>query len=147
MGRVLEKIRARQTVLLRQLRELDEEADVLVQRRRELVGALRQCRDAIGGVGHHWIGRDPMPTEVDAEPAGTVPIIGADLRAALRLILVLSERPMTVPDLHRALLARGLRPGGRPSKAISDALRAEVARGRAARVGRGEYVSAERAER
>ena len=49
---------------------------------------------------------------------------------------------MEVAELERAVAAAGFRPGaGRPSKEISDALRWEVARGRAVRLGRGRYAA------
>jgi len=133
-------IRARQAELIDALREVDAEVDRLVARRTEIVEGLRICRDAIGGVGIHWMPRDPMPGEVDAVPEATRPLGGADLRAALRQVLACSDRPLTVAELHRALLARGLRPAGRASKCISDALRWELRRGSVEQVRRGEYV-------
>jgi len=44
-----------------------------------------------------------------------------------------------VDELHRGLLVRGLRAPAPPSKAIWNALRAEVARARVVRTGRGEF--------
>ena len=49
---------------------------------------------------------------------------------------------MQVAELERAVTAAGFRAGsGRASKEISDALRWEVARGRAVRLGRGRYAA------
>jgi hypothetical protein len=140
-GRILEEIRARQEELVGELRHLDEEVDRLVERRHEIVMDLRRCRDAVGGVGIRWMPREPLPGEVDAEPRGTRALRGGDLRSALRQILAASSRGLTIDELHRGLLARGVRPSGRASKAISDALRCEVRHGRVDQVGRGEYVS------
>ena len=71
-----------------------------------------------------------------------VELRGLDLRSLLVLPLVRHGRPMEVADLERAVAAAGFRAGsGRPSKEISDALRWEVARGRAVRVGRGRYAA------
>ena len=65
-----------------------------------------------------------------------------DLRSLLVLSLLRCGRPMAVVELERAVAAAGFRAGpGRPGKAISDVLRAEVARGRAVRVGRGRYAA------
>jgi hypothetical protein len=139
-GRIREQIVQRQTELVASLRELDGLVERLVERRAELVEGLRICRDAMGGVGTVWMPRDPLPGEVDAVPTNTRPIGGAELRAALRQILACSERPLTVSELHRGLLARGLRPAGRASKCISDALRWELRRGSIEQVRRGEYV-------
>jgi hypothetical protein len=50
---------------------------------------------------------------------------------------------MTIEELYRSLLVRGVRPVGRPSKSISDALRTETKLGRVLRTGRGAYINAE----
>ena len=96
---------------------------IIRARQAELIDALRE-----------------VDAEVDAVPEATRPLGGADLRAALRQVLACSDRPLTVAELHRALLARGLRPAGRASKCISDALRWELRRGSVEQVRRGEYV-------
>ncbi|WP_346742442.1 hypothetical protein [Rhabdothermincola salaria] len=44
-----------------------------------------------------------------------------------------------VPELVQFLQGRGVQIPGRPSKVVSDALRAEVRRGRVVRLGRGVY--------
>ena len=141
-GRVLADIRDRQSALVDALRALAAEVDRLVEQRREIVEGLRLCRDAIGGVGIHWMPRDPLPGEVDAKPEGTRPLRGRELRGAMRQVLAFSERPLTVDELHRGLLARGVRPAGRASKCISDALRWEIRRGSVVQVRRGEYARA-----
>lgn len=72
-----------------------------------------------------------------------VPTHSLYLRYAL--LLVLDGRrgwPCTVDDLLDGLASVGLCPdgGARPGKVVSDALRWEVARGRAVRLGRGRYA-------
>jgi hypothetical protein len=68
---------------------------------------------------------------------------GIVLRSLLVLVLVSrSGGPVRVAELERAVAAAGFRAGpGRASKAISDALRWEVARGRVVRVARGQYAA------
>ncbi|RDH75479.1 hypothetical protein DVS77_26115 [Mycolicibacterium moriokaense] len=65
-------------------------------------------------------------------------VSGTDLRYLLTAYLF-DHGPAVVEELADALAYHGFRPGGRPSKSISDALRWEVSRGRAVRVGRGHY--------
>lgn len=64
-------------------------------------------------------------------------IRGEELRAAIRAVLEAAARPLTVGEIHRGLVARGVRPGGRSSHAISNALAVEIRAGRAARDHRG----------
>lgn len=61
------------------------------------------------------------------------------LRYALTLVLLHSERELTVPELEAAALANGCTLDVRPAKAVSDALRTEVTKGRVVRVGWGRY--------
>jgi hypothetical protein len=63
---------------------------------------------------------------------------GVELRYALTLYLG-QHGPQTVPQLIDALTYQGFSFAGRPSKAISDALRWELARGRVRRLSRGVY--------
>ena len=65
-------------------------------------------------------------------------VSGTDLRYLLTAYLF-DHGPATVEELVDALDYHGFRPIGRPSKAVSDALRWEMARGRAIRVRRGNY--------
>lgn len=65
---------------------------------------------------------------------------GLDLRYALTTVLLRAGVPLTVPELVRALERDGFTPWGRPSKAVSDALRWEIGRGRVVRVRRGVYA-------
>lgn len=67
------------------------------------------------------------------------PVSGLVLRSALVVLLAEARRPMTVAALCDGLVRLGLEVEGRPSKAVSDALRWEVARGRVVRVARGSY--------
>jgi hypothetical protein len=80
-----------------------------------------------------------LPGELDAQPERTTVVRGEALRSALRYVLEAAARPLTVAELHRGLLARGLRPPGRASHAISNALAVEVGAGRAARDHKGVY--------
>lgn len=65
---------------------------------------------------------------------------GVELRYVLcDLIAGAGGATCTVSELVEAIERCGFRLAGRPSKEISDALRAEVARGRVVRVGRGRY--------
>lgn len=60
--------------------------------------------------------------------------------ALLTLSIHAAGRPVTVAELVDVVTREGVEPGGRPSKVISDALRAEVAKGWVRRVGRGLYA-------
>lgn len=64
---------------------------------------------------------------------------GIGLRSLLVLVLLQRDTPMTVSDLVRAVEADGFALAGRPGKAVSDALRWELGRGRALRAGVGVY--------
>jgi hypothetical protein len=64
---------------------------------------------------------------------------------ALRYVLTMQlahNGPATVAELIGALEYQGFRVQGRPSKAVSDALRWEIDHGRVHRLGRGRYVPA-----
>jgi hypothetical protein len=75
-------------------------------------------------------------TEIHATPAKT--LRGTNLRYTLiRLLQVCG--PSTVNDLVAALRKWGFTVDGRPSKAVSDALRWERRRGRVRRIERGLY--------
>ncbi len=74
-----------------------------------------------------------------AEPSDTAEVAGAELRAAVRRVLSDHGAPLRTDEIRRGLLARGLRPPAPAGKRISDALRAELARGRVERTGRGEF--------
>jgi hypothetical protein len=65
-------------------------------------------------------------------------VSGTDLRYLLTAYLF-DHGPATVDELVDALAYHGFRPSGRPSKAVSDALRWEMAHRRAIRVRRGHY--------
>ncbi|HEY6531254.1 MAG TPA: hypothetical protein VIY72_03045 [Acidimicrobiales bacterium] len=75
------------------------------------------------------------------DPPTLVPVGGRALRYALLLALHRHRgRVRSVGELVEDLAALGLRPRhGRPGKVVSDALRWEVARGRAERVGPDRY--------
>lgn len=65
-------------------------------------------------------------------------VCGTDLRYLLTAYLY-DHGCATVEELVDALAYHGFRPPGRSSKAVSDALRWESARGRVVRVRRGHY--------
>ena len=75
----------------------------------------------------------------DYDPGPT--LYGLSLRAVLLLALYDARRPLDMAELARAVERAGFRVEGRPSKAISDALRAELDRGRVRRVDRGVYTA------
>jgi hypothetical protein len=66
-------------------------------------------------------------------------LAGRPLRYFLTLALVDSPTRLSVPDLVAALEAAGITTVVRPSKAVSDALRWEVRRGRVDRLDRSRY--------
>jgi hypothetical protein len=137
---IFTEIEAIQAELVEELTILDEQVQTLTLRRLEIVAELRRCREAFGRVGYRYCGgRIPLPGEVDALPEGTHDVRGHELREMVTRLLKESNRPLTLGEIHRMLLACGLNTVGRPSKAISDALRAEVKAGRVVRTRRGTY--------
>lgn len=80
----------------------------------------------------------PMTSNVVAEAA----VWSSDLvaRRVLSWYVISAGRVVTVAELVRWLDDLGATPPGRPSKFVSDKLRADVARGRLRRVGRGRYL-------
>lgn len=68
-------------------------------------------------------------------------IDGRLLRYRITLMLHDVRRPMTIRDIVAALEETFVEVPGRPSKIVSDALRAEVSKGRVKRSGRGLYVA------
>ena len=67
-------------------------------------------------------------------------LYGIELRYVLTDVIASApQRVWTVADLVRVLERTGFEVVGRPSKVVSDHLRAEVNRGRVVRVGRGRY--------
>lgn len=141
LGRVKEGIEAIQAETLTELRAVDAEVERLVTRRTELIRELRRCRDAFGGVGWKWSRRVPLPGDVDSVPAGTKAIGGRDLRETLLDILRSAERPLSLAELHRTLLAHGRHVHGRPSHTLANALRTAVTNGEAERVRPGVYAA------
>jgi len=140
-GHVRASIKVIQKDLLEQLCALDADANELVTRRERIVADLRRCRDALGSYETRPRRREPLPGDVDAQPAGTKALAGTDLREVLVDILRSAERPLTVRALHRSLLALGRNVTARPSKSIPDALRTAVRRGDARRIRPGVYAA------
>ncbi len=84
-------------------------------------------------------------TRIDVIPACDSPIMdqsrrlqGIELRYVLTMHLA-HNGPATIPEMIDALSGQGFLVRGRPSKAISDALRWEMGRERVRRLGRGLY--------
>lgn len=137
---IFQEIEAIWAELVGELRILDEQVQTLTFRRLEIVEELRRCRDAFGRYGYRFDGgRIPLPAEVNAVPEGTHVVAGLELREMVTHLLRESDRPLTLSEIHRGLLACGLNTAGRPSKTLSDALRAEVKAGRVVRTRRGTY--------
>jgi hypothetical protein len=137
---IREKIDAIQAGLLEELRAIDRQVEALIARRREVEAELHRCRDAFGlVVGYSRLRRVPLPGDLDAQPEGTRPISGRELREVASQLVAASDHPLSISEIHRMLLAHGLHAEGRPSKAISDALKAEVTAGRLVRTRRGTY--------
>jgi hypothetical protein len=67
---------------------------------------------------------------------------GIELRYALTMHL-LNDGPASINEMIEGLLARNFSVRGRASKAVSDALRWEIERGRVYRLGRGRYGPAD----
>lgn len=80
----------------------------------------------------------PMTSNGVAEAA----VWSSDLvaRRVLSWYVISAGRVVTVAELVRWLDELGAAPPGRASKVVSDKLRADVARGRLRRVGRGRYL-------
>ena len=66
-------------------------------------------------------------------------LVGLELRYALVVALVESQRTMSIEELGGTVESWGFEIGGRRSKTISDALRWERRRGRVLQVRRGRY--------
>ena len=102
-------------------------------------------KDSVVTRHHHNLAMDTAQETVDPakaamDPARELPLIrGLDLRSLLVLILLRKGRPMVVADLVSAVTASGFALAGRPGKAVSDALRWEMGRGRVRREGRATY--------
>lgn len=77
-----------------------------------------------------------MVRSVPARPGMPHPL---ELRGLLTFMIHRSRSPVSVAQLVASLERQGVRTNGRSSKVISDSLRAEVARGRVVRIGRGLY--------
>ena len=102
-------------------------------------------KDEVVTARHHNLPMDtanlPMDTAKEAmDAAKELPHIrGLDLRSLLVLILLRQGRPMVVAELVAGVTASGFALAGRPGKAVSDALRWEMGRGRVRREGRAKY--------
>ena len=133
-------IAAYQDHLLAELHSIDDQAATLAGWRESIVAELRRCRDARGWVDMHRR-RAPLPGDVDAEPDGTRPLAGSDLRDAVISAVYAAGRPVMVTEIYRMLCACGVAPAGNRSHDISDALRAPTAAGIVSRIGRGAYLA------
>jgi hypothetical protein len=108
---------------------------------RALVGT-GQVADPATGVPVQYLRRrsdsfeDPLPAAASLEV-----LRGEGLRDVVVGILQTVAEPLAVADLVRILAAHGFTAPGRPSQAVSNALRFEVRQGCVWRVGRGRYAS------
>ena len=71
----------------------------------------------------------------------TEPLVRHELRHAICLILVGEQRALKVSEIVAVLQQAGYQLRGRPTQAVSDVLRTEVAAGRAHRIDHGVYVA------
>ncbi len=67
------------------------------------------------------------------------PLVRHHLRHAIVLVLVGTKRATSVAEIVDRLRQSGYEFKGRPTQAVSDALRTEIRNGRVARVGHGQY--------
>jgi hypothetical protein len=131
----------------------DEALRAAAAERCRCVERLEACNVALSGTGkvvdgegrtvqrfQHRVAiplHDPFPAD-DA----LVPIRGGLLREAAVEVLRAGGRPSTVAEVRRLLAAHGVRPSGRASQTLSNALRAEVLAGRVVRTARNRYEAA-----
>jgi hypothetical protein len=135
---------AEQRVLLSRIEALDGVLGDLTMERRLLLGRLQTVHRSLWRVGDRQVRRRP---ELDVAPVpppvpGAEALYGAQLRAVCLMIL---ERhlAMGLRDLHGYLHRYGYSVGGnRPVQRLADCMAFEVRRGRARRLGRGEYAVA-----
>lgn len=81
----------------------------------------------------------PMSSPAADVPDDLVEVRGTELRYLLVVVLSDAGAPLSLAEIGRRVTLRGFAVSGRPGKAISDALRWEVRRGRARRLTRGTY--------
>jgi hypothetical protein len=79
---------------------------------------------------------DPLPPREPLDP-----IEPGDLRDLLVDLLRVVDRPMKVAELVRLVAIHGFVPAGRPSRAVSNAMRVEMDAGQVCRVRRGWYAA------
>ena len=121
---------------------VDAELDRLSAERVALLEELEAVRDTLWPAMPHWkcrrppaLDRPPLPPA----PVGATPARAGDLRT-LCLVLLGRNGPLALPDLHALLHRYGhVIHGDHPVKALADAMRYEVLKGRAVRVARGVY--------
>lgn len=80
------------------------------------------------------------PPLVDTRALMDTRVCGTELRYLLTSYLLETRTALRLRDLVRFCTQDGVTFAGRPSKAVSDALRWEIGRGRVVRLGRGIYV-------
>jgi hypothetical protein len=110
--------------------------------RTELARLREQLWPADAGRGWRGFRRarvgGPAPVGRPAPPA--LELRGRTLRHAALAVLLRARRPLTLPEIHRALHVGGYAiAGSTPVKTLADALGYEHSRGRARRVRRGVY--------
>lgn len=140
------------------LADADERLRAAAGDRLQAADRIRACNRALNGTGEAV---DPTTGRVvryglrrsDAFPdplpdATTLDVVdGDELRQVLVELLRALERPATVAELVRLLAAHGMRPPGRASQAVSNALRVEMRWATVDRVARGTYAAADSSTR
>ncbi len=139
----LQQIRA---ALIEEAREIDAAFQVMGQRMATIRSELARLRETLwpASNGRGWRGfrrpriGGPAPVGRPAPPA--LQLRGRALRHAAIATLVRARKPLTLPEIHRALHVGGYAIAGRtPVKTLADALGYEHDRGYARRVRRGLY--------
>jgi hypothetical protein len=97
--------------------------------------------DVLYGVRRPRIGG---PAPIPPPTRDAVPLLGRQLRYAALGVLIRAERPLSLPEIHRALHLTGYAVVGRnPVKRLADAMGYEHDHGRARRLARGVYAVGE----
>lgn len=150
IGEVREAVLELRAETERALADADERLRTAARDRRDARHRLRACDRALIGTGevvdprtggrrqYAFVDGGMTPDPVDQSGAD-VELSGVELRDALVELLVITGTPLSVKELHRLLVAHGVKVPGRPTQVISNALRVEVGRGRVERVGWGAY--------
>lgn len=139
------EIRSRMRELVGEAEALEREHQARAARMGEIRRELTMLRDAMVNVApgkrtRYRKPRVPGPAPVGRPAPPAVPVRGRHLRYAALGVLLRARKPMTLPEIHRALHAAGfVIDGWHPVKQLADALGWEHEKQRARRVRRGVY--------